>query len=391
MRRRVLLVPLAVLTVGALVLEAAPAHAAQVVARDDRVATVRDRSVVVDVLANDEGDELRVVAVGDPEHGTAELVDGEVSYTPDEGYVGADSFGYRVRDADRAEDRATVHVTVSEPVTVEAPGTWTVLRPVTIAGTGPAGAALSVRVTGPQTVRTTPVTVGQDGGWSTVFTPSWKGPHEAIVSVVEPVSGDVARATATARARYLWAVSGALGRAALGRSYRAGCPVAPSSLRALDVTYWDWNGQLRAGQVIAHVRAVRDLRYVFRVAFRTRFPFRSVVPVDHFYRGGRSPAQSDLRSMRADNTSAYNCRKVTGNRHRRSPHSYGISIDINPRENPYVTKRRVYPRGARAYLDRSDVRKGMLVRSSPVVKAFVRRGWHWGAHWGHPDYQHFDM
>lgn len=391
MSRRVLLVPLVVLTAGALVLEAAPATAAPVVARDDRGATVRDRAVVLDVLGNDEGEHLQVVAVGDPDHGSATVTDGTVVYVPDEGYVGPDSFGYRSRDEDGDDDGADVHVTVTEPVTVDDLGTWTLLRARTISGTGPAGASLSVRVTGPQTARTVSATVGEDGTWSTAFTASWEGSHEVEVSVTEPANGDVARGTATARARYLVSTSGALARASLGRSYRRGCPVSPSSLRALDVTYWGWDGRLRTGQVVAHSRAVRDLRYVFRVAFRTRFPFRSVIPVDRFYRGGRSPAQSDLRSMTADNTSAFNCRKVTGSRHRRSPHSYGISIDINPRENPYVTSRRIYPRGARTYLDRGNARKGMLLRSSPVVKAFVRRGWHWGAHWGRPDYQHFDM
>ena len=54
-----------------------------------------------------------------------------------------------------------------------------------------------------------------------------------------------------------------------------------------------------------------------------------------FYAAGRrSPTGSDLAAMRADNTSAFNCRTVTGNPYRLSQHSYGNAIDINTVRNP---------------------------------------------------------
>ena len=54
--------------------------------------------------------------------------------------------------------------------------------------------------------------------------------------------------------------------------------------------------------------------------------------------------------MRADNTSAFNCRPVTGNPYRVSQHSYGNAIDINTVRNPYVVGSRVFPGFARTYL-----------------------------------------
>ena len=200
------------------------------------------------------------------------------------------------------------------------------------------------------------MTVPAGTTWSAQFTAAWPGEHRVVVT--EGGSKDQAALSVTAVATYLSAVSGRLTAADVRYSYRPGCPVAPSQLRRLTITYWDWHGRPRTGQVIARAGAVRDLRAVFRVAFRTRFPLRSVTPVDEYYADGRrTSARSDIATMAADNTSAFNCRRVTGNRHRISPHAYGTAIDLNPFENPYVTHRRYYPHGAKKYLNRSKARK----------------------------------
>jgi hypothetical protein len=43
---------------------------------------------------------------------------------------------------------------------------------------------------------------------------------------------------------------------------------------------------------------------------------------------------SDMRSMKADNTSAFNCRYRNGVCCTWSQHAYGRAIDVNPVENP---------------------------------------------------------
>ncbi len=165
-------------------------------------------------------------------------------------------------------------------------------------------------------------------------------------------------------------------------TYRSGCPVGPSGLRRVLMPYYDWAGVPRYGKLIVRTSANDDMRRVFQRAFSGRFPIRRMNPVD-VYRG------SDVRAMEADNTSAFNCRKVTGNPYRLSQHSYGNAIDINTFENPYVTSSTVYPSGSRTYLNRSWVRKGMIVRSGPIARGMAAEGWPWGARWSHPDYQHF--
>jgi hypothetical protein len=98
----------------------------------------------------------------------------------------------------------------------------------------------------------------------------------------------------------------------------------------------------------------------------------------------------DHRSMRDDNTSAFNCRFVNGT-NRWSMHAYGRAIDINPRENPYVSGGFVSPPEGRPYADRSDRRKGMLYRRGSVARPMKRIiGWEWAGDWpGARDYQHF--
>ena len=98
---------------------------------------------------------------------------------------------------------------------------------------------------------------------------------------------------------------------------------------------------------------------------------------------------SDDRSMAADNTSAFNCRRVEGST-AWSEHSYGRAIDVNPLENPYISRRGVLPPAGRAFLDRSLRRRGMIHAGDAVVRAFASVGWGWGGAWTSPrDYQHF--
>jgi hypothetical protein len=85
------------------------------VAIDDVRTTDEDTATTIDVLLNDadaDNDTLRVKSVTDPPHGTAEIVDNAVTYTPDENYFGSDSLSYIVADERGAEAIAKVRITV---------------------------------------------------------------------------------------------------------------------------------------------------------------------------------------------------------------------------------------------------------------------------------------
>jgi D-alanyl-D-alanine carboxypeptidase len=172
--------------------------------------------------------------------------------------------------------------------------------------------------------------------------------------------------------------------AQLPHSWHRGCPVAPAQLRRLRVTYWGFDRRAHTGALVVNASAVRPLIRVFARLHAARFPVRRMRPIDAY--GG-----SDERSLNADNTAAFNCRyAVAPGPKRWSAHAYGLAVDVNPVENPYVEGGRVHPRAARAYLDRSRFRRGMAVRAGVLVRAFASVGWLWGGRWtGSPDYQHF--
>jgi len=85
------------------------------VANDD-YATIYEDSVnnSIDVLANDsdiDGDELAIISMTAPSHGTAYIDGGMIYYTPDENYYGSDEFNYTISDG-FATDAATVYITI---------------------------------------------------------------------------------------------------------------------------------------------------------------------------------------------------------------------------------------------------------------------------------------
>jgi hypothetical protein len=163
-------------------------------------------------------------------------------------------------------------------------------------------------------------------------------------------------------------------------SYRAGCPVGPAELRTIRLVHWGFDARAHTGTLVVHRRVANDVVAIFRQLYAARFPIKRMVPVAVF--GG-----SDDRSMAADNTSAFNCRFVGGTR-RWSMHAYGLAIDVNPVENPYVSGNRVSPAAGRAYRDRR-AGPGVIRADDAAVRTFAARGWKWGGAWSTPDYQHF--
>lgn len=160
----------------------------------------------------------------------------------------------------------------------------------------------------------------------------------------------------------------------------------PAELRAVTVVYWGFDSHRHLGTIVVNRRAVHEVAAAFAIMARHRFPIRRVVPVAAY--GG-----SDNRSMRHDNTSAFNCRYAvaTGPQHW-SEHAFGDAVDLNPRENPYRLSGRILPPSGAPFADRSHVQPGMVVAGSAPVRAFGGVGWGWGGEWaGTPDYQHFSV
>lgn len=173
--------------------------------------------------------------------------------------------------------------------------------------------------------------------------------------------------------------------AMLGTSWRAGCPVGPADLREVTVAYWGYDGARHTGRLVVHRTVAADVATVFRRLYDRRFVIRRIHPVTVF-------GSDDDRSMAENNTSAFNCRRVTGGTGW-SEHAYGTAIDINPIQNPYVTRAgTVLPPSGKPWADRSLRVPGMIHPNGIVVAAFADVGWQWGGHWTSvKDYQHLSL
>jgi peptidoglycan LD-endopeptidase CwlK len=155
--------------------------------------------------------------------------------------------------------------------------------------------------------------------------------------------------------------------------------------RLVTVEYYSMDGLVHQGQLVLDAELVDDVKKVFALALKERFPVRSVIPISdkRFRKDGR---WDDELSMEADNTSSFNYREITGGG-RLSNHAYGRAVDINTFENPYVKGDTVLPHGS--HYDPKAA--GTFTADSPFVREFKRLGWAWGGDWTSPrDYQHFE-
>ena len=181
-----------------------------------------------------------------------------------------------------------------------------------------------------------------------------------------------------------------IGRALRDRmrfSHSPGCPLGWAELRHLRFGFVGFDGEAHMGEMVIHRDHAVAVAEAFEQLYEARWPIRQVRLVDDF-------EGDDDRSMAANNTSGYNCRRVAGSSSW-SEHAYGAAIDINPVQNPYVTRTSVAPPAGRPFasIDRSAGRAlpiGVIGEDDVVVRAFEGIGWQWGGDWSDSkDYQHF--
>lgn len=169
-----------------------------------------------------------------------------------------------------------------------------------------------------------------------------------------------------------------------GISYSESCPVPRSSLRYLRVLYYDFDGNIRVGELISNQSISSDLLSIFHQLYKAKYPIGKMVLVDEY--GGDDDASSS-----DNNTSCFNYRTVAGTSSL-SRHAYGVAIDINPLYNPYVTGGGAVcaPENGRAYMDRTKDFSYKIDENDLCYKLFTQAGFTWGGSWSsEPDYMHF--
>jgi D-alanyl-D-alanine carboxypeptidase-like protein len=164
-------------------------------------------------------------------------------------------------------------------------------------------------------------------------------------------------------------------------------PLSCARLSLVSFPYFGFDGKVHSdGRIVVMDAAAEYVLQIFAKLHEMRFPIAHARLMDH-YEGNDSASTAD------NNTSSYNARKSTGG-NSLSMHAYGLAIDLNPVQNPYVTSSgsglRVMPRSAAEYANRSNRRPGM---AESVIDVFADQGFmEWGGNWHNPiDYQHFQV
>jgi hypothetical protein len=187
-------------------------------------------------------------------------------------------------------------------------------------------------------------------------------PGRGFASVVEPVPPDVL-------ARSTW---------------RPGCPVRADELAWVRLTFWGFDQARHTGELLVAASVADDLVGVFRTLYEARYPIEEM-------RITRRDELDAPPTGDGNTTGAFACRPTVGATSY-SQHAYGLAIDVNSFQNPYVKDDLVLPELSSAYLDRGDVREGMIEPGDVVVSAFADIGWEWGGDWRSlKDYQHFSL
>jgi hypothetical protein len=166
-----------------------------------------------------------------------------------------------------------------------------------------------------------------------------------------------------------------------------GSPVGCERLRLVRFSYLGFDGATHDDGELVVLDAVAEHVLAICVALRSRaFPLASAHLMNRY--GGNDDA-----SMARNNTSAFNVRRVEGT-NTMSLHSYGVAIDLNPIQNPYVERSprgiEVSPPAGSGYVSRQNRRPGM---AEAVIDLFAHHGFaQWGGYWPRGiDYQHFQV
>ena len=158
----------------------------------------------------------------------------------------------------------------------------------------------------------------------------------------------------------------------LARStWRPECPAPRAELRWVLVTFWGFDGEVHTGELLLRADAVDAVVAGFAHLHERRFPIEEMRIVEQWELD--APPTGD-----GNNTTAFVCRATRGSS-AWSEHAQGRAVDVNPFHNPYVKGDRVLPELATAYVDRDDLRPGMLFADD--VAGFTAAGWGWGGHW----------
>ncbi len=172
----------------------------------------------------------------------------------------------------------------------------------------------------------------------------------------------------------------------------ANAPVRCDQLRIVRFSYVGFDGHRHNdGEIMVMAAAAEQVQALFDALLQRQFAIAGAKLMNR-YNG------DDDASMRDNNSSAFNDRAITSGS-APSLHAYGLAIDINPVQNPFLQfsadgKAAFSPAAGSRYANRQQQRPGKPARkgmAEDIVALFAEHGFVvWGGDWDAPiDYQHF--
>lgn len=227
----------------------------------------------------------------------------------------------------------------------------------------------------PDWLGTRPLSLRPDGhGVAQPTPPELEDRRLATVDLLTPPEGD----------EFAWTMEPVPADVLARSSWGEGCPVSQDELTYLTLSHYGFDGRFHTGEMIVNTSVAEDVVDVFRQLHEARFPIEQMRVI--------AAEEIDAHPTGDGNdTTSFVCRPAVGSSSW-SQHAYGLAVDINPFHNPYVKGDLVLPELASSYLDRADVRPGMIVEGDVVTRAFDAIGWGWGGRWGSlDDWMHFSL
>ena len=184
----------------------------------------------------------------------------------------------------------------------------------------------------------------------------------------------------------------------INKSYIENDSIKLEDLIYIKFLHYDFNNNVKEGELIINRKIKDNIINVLKELFDNKYQINSFKLIDNYFDNEEDKIAIDRKSILDDNSYSFFYRKIYGT-DKLSNHAYGLAIDINPRENPYLPV--IDGKYDYTYLDEQDKYyienrdknlDHVITHDDLLYKVFVKNGFSWGGDWDtSKDYQHFEV
>ena len=184
----------------------------------------------------------------------------------------------------------------------------------------------------------------------------------------------------------------------INKSYIENDSIKLEDLVYIKFLHYDFNNNVKEGELIINRKIKDNIINVLKELFDNKYQINSFKLIDNYFDNEEDKIAIDRKSILDDNSYSFFYRKIYGT-DKLSNHAYGLAIDINPRENPYLPV--IDGKYDYTYLDEQDKYyienrdknlDHVITHDDLLYKVFVKNGFSWGGDWDtSKDYQHFEV